>query len=418
MKTLLPHQLDIVRDDKEKVGLWLGTGVGKTLIALSLARGKTLVIAPKTQKEDKNWEKELGEAGIALDLTVISKETFRRDWEKLPAYETLILDEADQCLGATPNVRYVRRQPVPKTSQIFEAVRSYITRHKPKRIYLATATITRTPMCVWAAAIVLGYSWDWYKFRDVFYVKLPMPGREVWVPRKDRETKERLANLIKKIGYVGRLEDYSDVPDQTYKTIFVDTTTRQDVRIQQLELEYPDPIALIGKIHQVENGVLSGNEYMSPEMLPCAKNDKLEDLMIEFPRMVVFAKYTMQIHEIEKIATKLNKTVFVLDGGTKNRGEMIKTAQSCDDYVFICQAQVSAGWELPDCPVMVFASMTYSAADRIQAEGRIQRQKNIKKNLYIDLVVRGGVDEAVYDCIVDKKDFNEMVYARKLYPNS
>ena len=51
-----------------------------------------------------------------------------------------------------------------------------------------------------------------------------------------------------------------------------------------------------------------------------------------------------------------------------------------------------------------------AASDRIQGEGRIQRQKNIKKNLYIDLVVRGGIDEAIYKCIVDKKDFNERIY--------
>ena len=46
---LYEHQLKIITDNRKKTGIFLGTGSGKTLIALSLARGKTLIIAPKTQ---------------------------------------------------------------------------------------------------------------------------------------------------------------------------------------------------------------------------------------------------------------------------------------------------------------------------------------------------------------------------------
>jgi predicted helicase len=74
------------------------------------------------------------------------------------------------------------------------------------------------------------------------------------------------------------------------------------------------------------------------------------------------------------------------------------------------QAQISAGWELPECPVMVFASRTYSWVDYEQAIGRIQRVNNIKKNLYINLVVKGGVDEAIDKSLLNKKDFSERVY--------
>jgi hypothetical protein len=48
--------------------------------------------------------------------------------------------------------------------------------------------------------------------------------------------------------------------------------------------------------------------------------------------------------------------------------------------------------------------------DRVQAEGRILRANHLKKNLYIDLVVRGGVDEAVMECIKQKKSFDERLY--------
>ncbi len=292
------HQEKIIEEDKPVAGLWLGTGSGKTRIALSLGRKKVLVIAPKTQVEDQNWERELmALTGLfpkdypITDMTVISKETFRRDWEKLPRFDTIIGDEAHTLLGVTPNVRYKNKKPIPKTSQLFEALISYIEKHKPERIYMATATIIRSPMTVWGAAKVLGKDWNFYEFRDIYYTKLPMPGREVWVPKNDSDTKDRLAKCVQKLGYVGRLEDFFDVPDQSYKTIYLEPTAAQAKRIKELPLEYPDPLVLLGKRHQVENGVLSGDEYSDAETFENQKIEKLEELALEFPKMIVFAKY-------------------------------------------------------------------------------------------------------------------------------
>lgn len=407
------HQANIIRDDKKRAGLFLGTGSGKTLTALSLARGKTLVICPKTQKEDRNWEREAQKNKLNVDLTVMSKEMFRKVAHVLPPFNTVIVDEAHTCLGVTPNIRYVKKQAIPKTSQLFEELGMYLMRTKPERLYLCTATILRSPMTVWGAAKLLGQDWNFYDFRQVYYVRLPMPGREVWTAKTDDATKERLAKAVKGLGYVGRLEDYFDVPDQTYKTIHVDLTLKQKARIKELALEYPEPIVRVGKIHQVENGVLSGDQFNEPESFDNEKIDTLLDLAIEFPRMVVFAKYTAQIARIEARMAVAGHKVLTLTGETKDRGAVIAEANRSPQCIFIAQAQISAGWELPEFPVMVFASRTYSFVDYDQAIGRIQRANNIKKNLYINLVVRGGVDEAVDRCISQKQDFNEKLYITK-----
>lgn len=418
---LYDHQEKIVTEDKPVAGLWLGTGSGKTRIALSLARGKTLVICPKTQKEDGNWERELRK--ILPDdeeqekwetLETISKETFRRDYEKLPRFDTVIVDEADTCLGVTPNVRWVKKQPIPKTSQLFEALGLFIMRTKPSRVYLATATIMRSPMTVWGAAKILGQSWDFYKFRDTFYIRLPIPEREIWQAKKDTVSKLRLAEAVKKLGYVGRLEDYFDVPEQTYKTIWVDLTPKQKARIKQLALEYPEPIVRVGKINQVENGVLKEDEFNEAEEFENAKMDKILDLATEFPRMVLFVKFSAQIAKIEATLRKEGYKVITLTGATKDRGAALKEAAEAKACIFIAQAQISAGWELKEYPCMVFVSRTYSLGDYTQGVGRIQRSDNIKKNLYISLVVKGGVDEAIHDCVENKRDFDEALYAKKI----
>ena len=409
---LFQHQVQIIDDNKDKTGLWLGTGGGKTRIALALARGKTLVICPKTQKEDQNWEREVSKMNATIDLTTISKETFRRDWDILPAFDTVIVDEAETCLGVMPTTRQRKRQTIPKASQLFEALESFLSKYQPRRLYLATATITRSPMTVWAAGKLLGKNWDYYKWREVFYMRLPMPGREVWSPRSTEECKNRLAAAVQSIGYVGRLEDWFDVPEQTFRTDWVDLTPAQCKRIAEIKIEFPDPIVAIGKRHQIENGCLNGDEYTPSELIASAKDDRILKYAEEFPRLIIFAKFTQQINHYYDILTKKGFTVYLLTGATKDRGHLFSTLKMADKAILIVQSSISAGWEWKECPVMVFASRTYNISDYIQGQGRIQRTDAIKKNLYINLIAKKGIDSAVNDAVENKRDFSERVYAK------
>lgn len=416
---LYQHQLDILKEDPLKTGLFLGTGSGKTSTALALARKRTLVICPKTQKQDKNWEREykrMGEHGhpIPDSLTIISKEEFRRDWQDLPAFNTVIVDEAHTCLGVLPETRQRNKMPIPKTSQLFEALDMYLQKTKPERLYLCTATIGKSPMTIWGAAKLLGKNWDFFRFRDTFYFQLPRPGRPIYIVRQDYALKDRLAENVRKLGYVGRLQDWFDVPEQTFQTKFLELTTEQKEAIKEATREFPEPMTLIGKKHQIENGLLVGNEYSSEKNFKNAKIEKLKELAFEFDKMIVFARYTAQIDLIARELGKETK-VLIMDGRTKDKGAIINDAKNTNGRcILIVQSSISAGWELPQFSVMVFASMTNSYTDREQGEGRILRSNAIKKNLYIDLVVKGGIDEAVYNSIKSKKDFNERIYAETL----
>lgn len=416
MKNVFEHQRIAREADPLRSGIFTGTGSGKTRTALMLAEGMTLVIAPKTQRDDQNWQREWGKMltdGVPTrmrSLTVLSKEEFRRDHEKTPRYDTIILDEAHTMLGATPNIRWVKRVPYPKCSQIFEAVRAYVDRTKPKRLYLATATITRSPMTVWAAAVLLGKPWDFYKFRAAFYVRLPMPGREVWSPRKDQPTKDRLGKAVRGLGFTGKLSDFFDVPEQTHRIIKVPLSAKQKQAIASLPMMYPNPLVLVGKTHQVENGVLM-QEGEDDTVFESEKNDHLESLLEEFPKVIVFAKYRAQINAI---ADRLKKDmpVYILTGDTKDRKSLIADANASERCVFIAQSQVSAGYELPTFRCTVFASMSYSFVDLEQARGRALRANALAKNLYVYLL-SGDVDHAVWEALEHKKDFSEAVYAEK-----
>jgi hypothetical protein len=409
---LYEHQKKIIKENKKKVGLFLGTGSAKTATALHLAEGKILCITPKLQREEKNFIREAQKWGMKLDITQISKEEFKKYANTLEQFDTVILDEVHTQAGVTPSIRWVKKEPRPKASQTYDSLIEYLNRCPPKRLYVLTATPTRSPMCVWGISQILGYDWDFYKFRDAFYIRIKKGFREFFIPKNDVATKERMGRIVRHLGYTGKLDDYFDVPDQIYKEIHVELTSEQKRRIEKVTIEFPDPLVLIGKKHQIENGVLNGDQFSDSEIIKDNKIDVIKDLALEFPKMIIFAKYTMQIQKI-KDALKDDYTVFTLQGETKNRAQVIKDAEMSDSCILIIQSQISAGFELPSFPVMVFASQSYSVVDRVQSEGRILRANRLKKNLYITLVAKGGIDQAVCESIKNKVDFSEYIYAKE-----
>jgi superfamily II DNA or RNA helicase len=206
------------------------------------------------------------------------------------------------------------------------------------------------------------------------------------------------------------------MPEQVFKTDWLELTASQKKRIKEIPLEYPEPLVGSLKKHMIENGVLSGDEFSEGETFDNQKIERLVDYASEFPQMVVFARYRAQIAQIASRMAKEGKKVFVLTGDTKDRGELLKEAQEASEYVFICQSSVGSGWELPNCPVAVFASLDFSLVNLVQAQGRISRINNPKRNLYIYLVIKKGVDEHVYKTVVETKmDFHLAQFATARY---
>ena len=409
---LFNHQQKIINEDQKKCGLFLGTGSGKSLTALHLSKGKTLVICPKTTAEDGTWTKN----GIG-NVTVISKETFRRDWESLPRFDTIIIDEAHTVCGISPVFKWVNKKPVPKTSQLFDACYHFIQKTNPERLYLLTATPVRNPLAVFALMVLLGKSTldKFESFRRTFYVPVNMNHREVYIAKKDEDSQDKLGKLVQSMGYVGKLEQYMDVPPQTYKTVYVELTDEQKKRLKELPIEYPEPIVLCGKKHQVENGILSGDEFNDTEYFDNEKIEKIREYALEFPKMVIFAKYRAQITNIAQALIVDGYNVLQLTGDTKDREDVLAQANNSDKCIIIISAQISAGYELPYFPITIFASMSFSIVDRIQAEGRVLRANALKKNLYITLVSKGNtVDDAVNKSIENKKDISEAIYIKNI----
>jgi len=405
------HQKNIIADDPLWSGLFLGTGSGKTKIATNLAKKITLVICPKTQTLDGTWTKEWKTSKKPLGtLYMLSYEQFKKackngDIWKYPKPTTIIFDEAHKAYGVRTETTQADYVQYPKTSTVFNYVKQYIKLIKPQRMYFLTATPTPTPLAVWAAGVLLGKNWDYFKFRQTFYFQKGGSGRPIWMTIKTQSKKEQLARIVNSLGYTGRLQDWFDVPPQTFKVHDVGTTKQMEACLPELKELYPDPLVQLGKRHQLEQGIYEDT---------LLKENKIEAILKyyqEFEKIVVFCKYTKQIEMYEK-ALKKQATVYVLNGATKDRGSVIENSNRSRNCILLVQSSISAGYELPDFPCMVFASESYSFVDRDQAEGRILRANNLKKNLYVTLVA-GAIDEKVHALVKDKQDFAEHIFAKK-----
>jgi len=411
-------QKKIIAEDKEWVGIFLGTGVGKTLPASALARGKTLVVCPKQQMVDRTWELNDEKFCMGNDLTVINYDMFWRRWEDYGPFDTLILDEAHRAFGVQPDTRQRNRVEIPKASKTFEAVLGYIGRYRPSRFYPVSATPGSKPMKVWACATLMGKKWDFYQFRKAFYFPVTKGRRQLWLPKTDDASKQRLALAVQKLGYTGALADFMDVPEQTHRTVHVPLSPEQKKALAELEQTQADALVRRAYARTIENGVLYGKKVEAvsgkesrlvrdTKVFESGKIDYILERAEEFPKMIVFANYTAQVEAIAAALRAAGHEVRTVTGATKDRATVFRDVEAAPRCVAVVASQICEGYRVPSAPCVVFASKSSQFLHYEQGLGRIMDGQHLKKNLYVHLVVKGGADEACHKSIMSGVDFQE-----------
>jgi hypothetical protein len=397
---LYKHQQEIVDKAPDKWLLAWEVGTGKTFAALSLIKYKALVIVPKSIK--KQWEENTDH-----DIVVYTKEEFKRDHLKLPKYNSIICDEAHNFSGM---------QGKRKMSGMLKSLLAYIKKYDPEQIYLLTGTpYLSSPLNIYALAEILGKKWDFTKYKETFFQMVNM-GRRFPVPvaRKSLQwgdkwltIEECMAKLVNRLGNTVRMDQCIDVPEQIFQVEYFDLTKEQRTAIESIDSV--NPIVKWTKTHQICGGTLKGDGYIESQEFKSEKMARVIELVKEHKKLIIICRYN---HEIETIKNKLKANIFIINGETSNRHETINNAENAKECVVIINASCSEGYELPSFPIMVFYSYSFSLKDYIQMKGRIQRISNIKKNVYLSLVVKNSIDNDVYKSIQNKTNFDIEIYDR------
>jgi len=302
-------------------------------------------------------------------------------------------------------------------SQLSKSLQWFVRYHKVPYIWLMTATpYLSTPWNIYTLGRCLGHDLQYQAWLRSFFIPKYLGMKVIHVP--DESKSAELQEYVRSIGTVVGMEEVVDeVPEQEDKFIHVALSPEQKEALQNVDMT--NALTGFGQKHQIENGVRKGNEYEPDALIPDYKSIFLLDFKRNYPKMAVFARYTLQVEKYAKMFEEAGYETLILSGKTKDAGEVIKRAVEAENVAIVIQAQCSEGYELPNFDLCVFASLSFSYKDYTQARGRFLRINKLKANTYMHLLTENvhngknkSVDMAVWNAIVKKQDFDMGLYMR------
>lgn len=374
---LYPHQQKFLDDNPRGAILCWETGTGKSHAARLWAENRTptVVVCPKQILRD--WEG----YGAVFSFEQFKKAAKENTLPTNPA--AIIVDEAD--MMASPLFEAKKR------SQRTEALYEYIMENPQADVLLLTATPVRSTPANMHTLLVLSRIKPatkecWLRYRDLYYALTNMPylPRPAWLPKPGWQ--RMMQPLIDKYTYTALMQDIVDLPPETHEVI----------KLKEPDYEENDewePAAQFSADHRLEQR---------------GKDKEITRLSRGYRKVVVVCRYREQIDDLLAKLSKERET-FVLDGRTRDVGQVVADAEASGECYLIVQAQVGAGFELPSFAVMVFASMSYGARDFVQMKGRIKRINALKPLKYFYLQA-GRCDRMVYNAVQKGLDFVPSVY--------
>lgn len=374
---LYPHQEKFLNDNPNKALLAFDTGCGKTLSSIEWMKKRPnlnhLIIVPKNIKV--KWERDMLEHK-EIKCEVITKEEFKK-YSSSHA-DSLVIDEAD--FFGSPLFMKGR-------SQLATKLYEYISKNKIEHILLMTATPLRNaPHTMHSLLAYIGLAPLWKEWQRSCYELsyLPYLPTAAYLPKK--LWRKTVIDYAKPKIYTAKISDIADVPTQHEEYI-------------RLKTDEPKEIL-------ADNPVSEWHEYARAESYGIKAHPKIEwikDYIRGKSKVIIVCRYKAQIAEYAKELSK-EREVFTLTGETRNQDEVIQNAKESFECVFLIQASIGAGFELPEFSYMIFASMSFSHRDYIQMKGRILRINHLKQNWYTYLI-GGNKDNSVYKKIMAGEDY-------------
>lgn len=399
MQKLFDHQIKFLQQNPNKSSLVWSCGTAKSRTALEWAKlgTDTIIICPKALKT--NWLRECEKWGAdPLQFLIVTKEEFRKNWNSYSGYQQLICDEVHNGF-LTPNFK----------SQMSKALKKYLVKHKVPRVLLLSATVyTSSPWNIYNLAYYTGHVWDYMKFKYTYFTEIRMGQRLIPVPKKGIEGK--LAELTKSIASVVNIYDCMDVPLQNHLDPEYFALSKEQKKAIKDNYD-PLPIVRYTAQHEIENGILLGNEFRSTQIFVSDKDERILQLVQENKKIAIICRYNAQIGILQ--AFLRNYRPLTISGDVKNRDAVCLEAEKRSECVILIQADCNVGYQLPSFELCIFASMSYSYVAHEQMSGRFLRMDKPSRTTFMYLLTEGeSIDQAVYDSVKKKEDFKINLYSK------
>lgn len=419
--TFMPHQQDGIDTYPDRWGVFWGTGVGKTYFGLGLLDSRLdlksetgIVICPKIVKA--NWIHHIKDQGLAPEdnngfgIHVYTKEEVLKYQEEIYALKNvqgLLDDEAHFHLGTKMKTKSGRLT-------IAGSLKKLLQHHNPRCFYPMTATPYRSSpwdlYTMWQlvhAETPMKYT----TFQSKFFYRRNVGPRFAWKPKQDPVTEEIINRAYQKCGTFLEAKDVFDLPPIIEEAVFFQPTASALDAINNLDTF--DASVRYGKVYQILNGTLKGDEYEEDQEFTCDKFDWVMNYQEENDENIfIVCRHKREIERYKVAFASKGVKTYEVSGDVKP--DFNELNADTDRYVVIGQAQSLVGFDILNVDTMIFHSLSFSYVDYTQAKGRITRGQSVegKDHLkYYTLVIPDTIDEAVTENINNKKDFSMSLYA-------
>lgn len=194
---------------------------------------------------------------------------------------------------------------------------------------------------------------------------------------------------------------YRDIEKQLYTEI-------QDANGVGQEIAFHYLITKIMKLNQICSGFMHYEDRETALSrtieIEHGKLNALKQIVNDYPGKVVV--WTIFLHDIDAIMAAFPGQAVKVDGscGTDERTEAINSFQTGAAKIIVLQEQAgSLGITLTAASLCVFYSQNYSLLNRLQAEDRLHRIGQKNPVTYIDLILKGSIEELIIETLEEKR---------------
>lgn len=408
-KPLKPHQREAVSRmiQHPRYGFFLGTGTGKTLIAISflltLKITNAIIVTPK--KVVAQYKQE-------LDKYIPNNNFIVTNYEQLNKFsnvktQALILDESHRAKNYTSNISHNIKQ---------------ISRNADN-VYLFTGTPQDKQRHEIMAQLYLLY--------DHF-----MPGKTKFIHRyfnlddyfepksEKKEFSHELIEMIESITWGKETDDVLDLSDCPERNHIIECEhpgLTYSQLVKDRLIEYPNGSVVVAdskailkiKLREICSGFVrvEKGELKGTKPLPNTKIKKLENLLTKLPNAIIYTEFKYDIKNITSTCDRLNKTYVVVDGSTRKSAGLIDDfKQGKVDYLIIQNRSGNAGLDLTCTNNIVFYSLPESYIVYHQCKGRIRRPGQTKECNYYHLICKDTIEKDILNSLRRKKSFTTKLF--------
>lgn len=411
-KPLMPHQIEAVTRmiKYPKYGFFLGTGTGKTLIAISflltLNLTKALIVTPK--KVIDQYKEELNKYIPNHNCTVINYEQVDKYINE--DFQVLILDESHRAKNYSSNIS----ANIKKISK------------KTPNVYLFTGTPQDKQRHEIMAQLYLLY--DHFMPGKTRFINRYFNLDDYYKPKSEkRDFSYELTEMIESISWGKETDDVVDLSACPENDIIIPCphpSKLYDQLIQDRVIEFFNGSAVVAdgkallkiKLREICSGFVrvERGTQTGTKTLTNTKTDKLKELLNTLPNAIIYTEFKKDISVIETVCNELNASYVVVDGSTKKSGELINRFKDGQVRFLVMQNKSgSAGLDLTCTNNIVFYTLPESYITFKQCKGRIRRPGQTKPCNYYYLLCDDTIEYDILKSLKKKKSFTTRIF--KIY---